>query len=122
MAATPRRALTMGSVGLLALAANVGVALLLYAWRDGDANMRGVWLCTRNDALSNVAVMLAALKLLARAQLARPGGGRCDGGPGHLWRVERGAPGPPGAGPLRRKISRRRFAGARAIKSIANKH
>ena len=51
----------MGSVGLLALAANVGVALLLYAWRDGDANMRGVWLCTRNDALSNVAVMLAAL-------------------------------------------------------------
>ena len=35
-------ALTMGSVGLLALAANVGVALLLYAWRDGDANMRGV--------------------------------------------------------------------------------
>jgi len=54
-------ALTMGSVGLLALAANVGVALLLYAWRDGDANMRGVWLCTRNDALSNVAVMLAAL-------------------------------------------------------------
>lgn len=54
-------ALTMGSVGLLALAANVGVALLLHAWRDGDANMRGVWLCTRNDALSNVAVMLAAL-------------------------------------------------------------
>ena len=49
------------------LAANVGVALLLYAWRDGDANMRGVWLCTRNDALSNVAVMLAALGCLARA-------------------------------------------------------
>lgn len=52
---------TMGSIGLLALAANLGVAVLLYAWRDGDANMRGVWLCTRNDALGNVAVMLAAL-------------------------------------------------------------
>ena len=48
------RALTMGSVGLLALAANVGVALLLYAWRDGDANMRGVAVHPRNDALSNV--------------------------------------------------------------------
>ena len=57
-------ALTMGSVGLLALAANVGVALLLYAWRDGDANMRGVWLCTRNDALGNLAVMAAALGVL----------------------------------------------------------
>jgi Co/Zn/Cd efflux system component len=53
--------ITMGSIGLLALAANLGVAVLLYAWRDGDANMRGVWLCTRNDALGNVAVMLAAL-------------------------------------------------------------
>lgn len=54
-------AMTMGVVGLLALAANVGVALLLYAWRDGDANMRSVWLCTRNDAIGNLAVMGAAL-------------------------------------------------------------
>ena len=54
-------ALVMGWIGLLALAANVGVAALLYAYRDGDANMRSVWLCTRNDALGNVAVMLAAL-------------------------------------------------------------
>ena len=53
--------LTMGLVGLLALAANVGVALLLYAYREGDANMRSIWLCTRNDAIGNVAVMLAAL-------------------------------------------------------------
>ena len=53
--------LTMGLVGLLALAANVGVAVLLYAFREGDANMRSVWLCTRNDAIGNVAVMLAAL-------------------------------------------------------------
>jgi Co/Zn/Cd efflux system component len=57
-------AITMGSVGLLALVANTGVALLLYRYRDGDANMRSVWLCTRNDALGNVAVMLAALGVL----------------------------------------------------------
>jgi Co/Zn/Cd efflux system component len=54
-------AVTMGAVGALALAANVGVALLLYTYREGDANMRSVWLCTRNDAIGNVAVMVAAL-------------------------------------------------------------
>lgn len=53
--------IVMGVVGTLALAANLGVAALLYAFREGDANMRGVWLCTRNDALGNIAVMLAAL-------------------------------------------------------------
>lgn len=53
--------LTMGVVGFIALLANAGVAVLLYAFRTGDANMRSVWLCSRNDALSNVAVMLAAL-------------------------------------------------------------
>lgn len=52
---------TMGAIGSLALAANVGVAVLLYSFRSGDANMRGVWLCTRNDAIGNLAVMLAAL-------------------------------------------------------------
>lgn len=52
---------TMGAIGALALLANLGVAALLYAYRDGDVNMRSVWLCTRNDALGNVAVMLAAL-------------------------------------------------------------
>lgn len=52
---------TMGVVGMLALLANVGVALLLYAYREGDANMRSVWLCTRNDALGNLAVLAAAL-------------------------------------------------------------
>jgi Co/Zn/Cd efflux system component len=57
----PPEALTMGLVGALALSANVGVAVLLYAFREGDANMRGVWLCTRNDAIGNVAVMLAAV-------------------------------------------------------------
>jgi Co/Zn/Cd efflux system component len=57
----PPEAMTMGLVGLLALAANVGVAVALYAYREGDANMRSVWLCTRNDALGNLAVMAAAL-------------------------------------------------------------
>ena len=57
-------AATMGLVGGLALLANLGVAALLYAWRDGDSNMRSVWLCTRNDALGNVAVLLAALGVL----------------------------------------------------------
>ena len=54
-------ALAMGAIGSLALLSNLGVAALLYAYRDGDANMRSVWLCTRNDALGNVAVMLAAV-------------------------------------------------------------
>ena len=52
---------TMGWIGALALAANVAVALMLYAWRDGDANMRSVWLCSRNDAIGNLAVLAAAL-------------------------------------------------------------
>ena len=51
----------MGIVGTLALMANLGVAVLLYAYREGDANMRSVWLCTRNDAIGNLAVLLAAL-------------------------------------------------------------
>ena len=52
---------TMGVVSVLAFAANGAVAALLYAFRNGDANMRSVWLCTRNDMIGNVAVMLAAL-------------------------------------------------------------
>jgi len=54
-------AMTMGAVAVLALAANLGVAWLLYAYREGDANMRSVWLCTRNDAIGNLAVLGAAL-------------------------------------------------------------
>ncbi len=50
----------MGSVGFLALVANVVSALLLYRHRSGDSNMRSVWLCSRNDAISNVAVIIAA--------------------------------------------------------------
>jgi Co/Zn/Cd efflux system component len=52
---------TMGGIGFLALTANVTVAFLLYRYRTGDANMRSVWLCSRNDAFGNIAVMLAAL-------------------------------------------------------------
>ena len=56
----PPEALTMGVIAFVALLANVAVALLLYAFRTGDANMRSVWLCSRNDAIGNGAVMLAA--------------------------------------------------------------
>jgi len=51
---------TMGAIGVLAFAANGVVAAMLYAFRDGDANMRSVWLCTRNDMIGNLAVLLAA--------------------------------------------------------------
>jgi Co/Zn/Cd efflux system component len=54
------RAGTMGAVGLLALLANGGVALMLYRYRSGDANMRSVWICSRNDAIGNLAVLAAA--------------------------------------------------------------
>lgn len=54
------RAEVMGLVGFLALAANVASVLLLLRYRQGDANVRSVWLCSRNDAIGNVAVMLAA--------------------------------------------------------------
>lgn len=66
-AGTPPEALTMGLVGALALLANVGVASLLYAFREGDANMRSVWLCSRNDAIGNLAVMAAALGVFGTA-------------------------------------------------------
>jgi len=58
----------MGWVSLLALAVNVGVAALLYAHRQGDAQARSVWLCSRNDALGNLAVMAAAAGVWATAQ------------------------------------------------------
>ena len=55
------QATTMGSIALVALVANVAVAWMLYAFREGDANMRSVWLCSRNDAIGNLAVFIAAL-------------------------------------------------------------
>jgi Co/Zn/Cd efflux system component len=56
----PPEPVTMGVVGLLALLVNLGVAVLLYRFRDGDANMLSVWLCTRNDVIANIAVLVAA--------------------------------------------------------------
>jgi Co/Zn/Cd efflux system component len=54
----------MGAVALLALVVNVAVALMLYRHRNGDANARSVWLCSRNDAIGNVAVLFAAAGVL----------------------------------------------------------
>ena len=54
-------AFTMGAIGVAALAANAASFGLLWAYRHGDANMRSAWICTRNDVLGNIAVMLAAL-------------------------------------------------------------
>ena len=51
----------MGAVGFLALAANLASVFILVRYKDGDANVRSVWLCSRNDAIGNVAVMFAAL-------------------------------------------------------------
>jgi len=53
-------AMVMGAVGVMALATNVVSALLLMRYRDGDANVRSVWLCSRNDAIGNLAVLVAA--------------------------------------------------------------
>jgi Co/Zn/Cd efflux system component len=55
------RAEIMGGIGVLALSANLASVLLLLRYKDGDANVRSVWLCSRNDAVGNVAVMTAAL-------------------------------------------------------------
>lgn len=51
----------MGVVGVMALVANLASVMLLVRYKDGDANVRSVWLCSRNDAIGNVAVILAAL-------------------------------------------------------------
>jgi Co/Zn/Cd efflux system component len=55
------QAFTMGAVGVTALIANAASFGLLWSHRDGDANMRSAWICTRNDVLGNIAVLLAAL-------------------------------------------------------------
>jgi Co/Zn/Cd efflux system component len=51
----------MSGFGLLALAANAGVLMLLWRHRADDLNMRSVWLCSRNDVTANVGVLVAAL-------------------------------------------------------------
>lgn len=51
----------MGVIGLMALMANLASVFILMAYKDGDSNVRSVWLCSRNDAIGNIAVMIAAL-------------------------------------------------------------
>jgi Co/Zn/Cd efflux system component len=59
-AGTIPEAMTMGAVGFVALVANIVCFVLLWAHRTGDANMRSVWLCTRNDVAGSLAVLAAA--------------------------------------------------------------
>ena len=59
-AAVPPEPIAMGTIAVLALAANLTSVLLLYRFRDGDANMASVWQCSRNDAIGNLAVIAAA--------------------------------------------------------------
>lgn len=66
-AGTVPEATVMGAIGIAALIANGGVAALLYAYRDGDSNMRSVWICSRNDAIGNLAVLGAASGVFATA-------------------------------------------------------
>lgn len=65
----PPEAMTMGVIGVLALIANVIAAVVLYAFRDGDSNMQSVWLCSRNDAIGNVAVIFAAVGVFGTGSL-----------------------------------------------------
>ena len=59
---------TMGLIGTLALLVNAAVALMLFRYREGDANMRSVWICSRNDAVGNIAVLGAALGVFGTGQ------------------------------------------------------
>ncbi|KMV01007.1 MULTISPECIES: cation transporter [Acinetobacter] len=65
----PPEAITMGIIGAIALLANVITAVILYAFRDGDSNMKSVWLCSRNDAIGNVAVIFAAIGVFGTGSL-----------------------------------------------------
>lgn len=68
LSGTVPEAPTMGVVGTLALVANLGVAVMLFRFRDGDSNRRSVWLCTRNDAIGNLAVLVAAAGVFGTGQ------------------------------------------------------
>jgi len=65
----PPEPITMGVVALAALGVNFGVAALLFRFRKGDANMRSVWLCTRNDVIANIAVIAAAVGVFGTGSL-----------------------------------------------------
>jgi Co/Zn/Cd efflux system component len=59
----------MGAVGFAALLANVVMALMLYRFRDSEANLRSAWICSRNDVLGNLGVLLAALGVFGSGTL-----------------------------------------------------
>src|SRR3546814_21065164 len=94
---------TMGVIGVIALLVNAGVALMLYKFRPGHANMRAVWVCSRNDALGNLPVRLAARGVFATGtpspELAgpalvagmAPGGAVSASGPGRTGQGCRGS-------------------------------
>lgn len=65
----PPEAITMGIIGAIALLANLITAVILYAFRDGDSNMKSVWLCSRNDAIGNIAVIFAAIGVFGTGSL-----------------------------------------------------
>ena len=65
----PPEPITMGAVALVALGVNFAVAALLFRFREGDANMRSVWLCTRNDVIANLAVIAAAVGVFGSGSL-----------------------------------------------------
>lgn len=67
LAGAPPEAAVMGAVGVLALIANLACAALLFQFRSGDSNVRSMWLCTRNDVIGNVAVLIAASGVFATA-------------------------------------------------------
>ena len=91
---------TMGLVGTLALATNVIVALMLFRFREGDANMRSVWICSRNDAIGNIAVLGAALGVFPHGPgMARPARRLDHGRVGVLGQHRSIRAGTPGTGP-----------------------
>jgi Co/Zn/Cd efflux system component len=69
LSGSPPEPITMGVVAIAAAGVNLGVAALLFRFRNGDANMRSVWLCSRNDALGNLAVLVAAAGVYGTASV-----------------------------------------------------
>lgn len=67
LAGTLPHAETMGAIGMVALLANLACAVMLWRHREGDANRRSVWICSRNDAIGNIAVVAAALGVFGTA-------------------------------------------------------
>ena len=85
--------LTMGAVAILALAVNVGVALMLYGYRTGDSNMRSVWICSRNDAFRQYRRRCRCTwRARHRSRLAGPDRGRRDVRPGTERRLDDRSP------------------------------